>query len=48
MAAPKISLDSLAKVVLGNRITFGYLLAEQGGGALHHLLHFDISGEVET
>lgn len=40
IAAPSSS-DSLAKVILDNRITFDYLLAEQGDACCgqHHLLY---------
>ena len=31
LAVQQRSLDSLAKVVIGNSIAFDYLLAEQGG-----------------
>lgn len=44
-AAQQRSLDSLAKIVLGNRRALEYLLAERGGVYLccvyHHLLYLD-------
>lgn len=41
IAAQQKSLDSLTKDVLDNRLAFDYLLAEQGGGGKHHLVHSD-------